>query len=58
MFLLLLSNIDELVLFASTSDESRIWHGHLHFNALKLLNQKSMVVGLPSIVCIDGVCEG
>lgn len=40
--------------------ESSLWHlryGHLNIKGLKLLSQKEMVRGLPSIDLV-GVCEG
>ncbi|XP_028072574.1 uncharacterized protein LOC114274797 [Camellia sinensis] len=46
---------------AHTNDESWLWHrrlGHLNFHSLKVLHQKNMVQGLPSIEEIHDVCEG
>ncbi|XP_049936006.1 retrovirus-related Pol polyprotein from transposon TNT 1-94 [Nymphaea colorata] len=46
--------------FMTKIDDSKLWHvryGHLHFNGLKLLHQKCMVYGLPSIDCHDDVSE-
>lgn len=42
------------------SDSSWLWHmryGHLNFNGLKTLQQKTMVTGLPHISCPSKVCE-
>lgn len=43
-------------------DKSLLWHlrfGHLHFNGLKLLERKEMVLGLPSIKDKEQtICEG
>lgn len=43
------------------NNDSFLWnqrYGHLNFNSLKLLKEKNMVVGLPSISKISEVCEG
>ncbi|GKU86114.1 hypothetical protein SLEP1_g683 [Rubroshorea leprosula] len=56
MFPLEISCLNDLALVANVKDDSKLWHlryGHLHFNGLKLLSQKKMVYGLPSIVPID-----
>ncbi|PKA46730.1 Retrovirus-related Pol polyprotein from transposon TNT 1-94 [Apostasia shenzhenica] len=61
MFPIKLSCFDSCALAAYTKDDSLIWHlryGHLHFNGMKLLNDNSMVFGLPSITCSNNVCEG
>ncbi|GKV47717.1 hypothetical protein SLEP1_g54586 [Rubroshorea leprosula] len=61
MFPLEISCLNDLALVANVKDDSKLWHmryGHLHFNGLKLLSQKKMVYGLPSIIPIDDVCEG
>lgn len=61
MFPLELSWLDDCALVADVSKMSQLWHlryGHLHFNGLKLLSQKNMVCGLPSIVHDDSLCEG
>lgn len=50
-----------VALKAHTNDESWLWHrrlGHLNFHSLKVLHQKNMVQGLPSIEEIHDVCEG
>lgn len=42
-------------------DESYLWHlryGHLNYKGLELLKDKNMVLGLPSIVPLNKVCEG
>lgn len=42
------------------SDISWLWHmryGHLNFNGLKTLQQRSLVTGLPHITCPTRVCE-
>lgn len=41
--------------------ESTLWRlrfGHLNFNSLKLLKQKEMVIGIPSINNERKICEG
>ncbi|GKV16453.1 hypothetical protein SLEP1_g27093 [Rubroshorea leprosula] len=61
MFPLEISCLNDLALVANVKDDFKLWHlryWHLHFNGLKLLNQKKMVYGLPSVVPIDDVCEG
>lgn len=61
MFPLELSCLDDCAMVANVRNESRLWHlryGHLHFNGLKLLGQKNMVMGLPSIGSVDSVCGG
>ena len=61
MFPLDIANLGDCAFAANMKDESWFWHlryGHLHFNGLKLLSQKQMVCGLPSIVCTNDVCEG
>lgn len=61
MFPLEISCLDDYALVATIKDDSWLWHlryGHLHFNGLKLLSQKKMVHGLPSVSCVDNVCEG
>ncbi|XP_074362887.1 uncharacterized protein LOC141703204 [Apium graveolens] len=43
------------------NDDTFSWHlryGHLNFNGLKLLKEKNMVIGLPSISKNSEVCEG
>ncbi|XP_077246040.1 uncharacterized protein LOC143885879 [Tasmannia lanceolata] len=60
MFPLELSCLDDCALVANVNNDSRLWHlryGHLHFNGMKLLSHKSMVAGLPSIICVHSVCE-
>ncbi|PKI72004.1 hypothetical protein CRG98_007620 [Punica granatum] len=45
---------------ATTSDSSTLWHlryGHLNFEALKLLEKKNMVMGLPKIEAPSNLCE-
>ncbi|GKV09408.1 hypothetical protein SLEP1_g20916 [Rubroshorea leprosula] len=61
MFPLEISCLNDLALVANVKDDSKLWHmryEHLHFNGLKLLSQKKMIYGLPSIIPIDDVCEG
>ncbi|KAK2971016.1 hypothetical protein RJ640_000365 [Escallonia rubra] len=46
---------------AKVMGESWLWHKrfcHLHFNALKMLQEKCMVKGLPAIDTISNPCEG
>ena len=45
---------------ADVQDSTWLWHlryGHLSFNGLKTLQQKSMVTGLPQIHCPSQLCE-
>ncbi|PKA48313.1 Retrovirus-related Pol polyprotein from transposon TNT 1-94 [Apostasia shenzhenica] len=51
----------EHVLVANIQVDSWLWHkryGHLNFHGLKLLYEKKMVDGLPSIDVMNEVCEG
>lgn len=51
----------DVALKAQICDESWLWHrrfGHLNFHNLKLLHQKKMVEGLPTIEERNDVCEG
>ena len=46
---------------ACVKDSAWLWHmrfGHLNFGGLKLLSQKKMVYGLPSIDQPNQLCEG
>lgn len=48
-------------LVTSVENDSWLWHkryGHLNFHGLKLLHEKKMVIGLPSINQVEEVCEG
>lgn len=61
MFPLQFSCHEDHALVVNVENESYLWHlqyGHLHFNGLKLPSQKKMVVTLPLINHIGGVCEG
>ena len=63
MFPFDVSYLNEFSLAANVSanDDSHLWHlryGHLHFNGLKLLSQRKMAFGLPSIMYADDVFEG
>ena len=43
---------EEKLALSSINDETTLWHlrfGHLNLKSLKLLKQKEMVIGLPSI---------
>ncbi|XP_073223450.1 uncharacterized protein [Cicer arietinum] len=45
----------------SVPDEAWCWHmrdGHLNFGALKIMGEKSMVKGMPSINHLSQLCEG
>ena len=60
MFPFKVSGIDH-ALIANMKTDSWLWHrryGHLNFLGLKLLHEKKMVEGLPSIEHEDGACEG
>lgn len=60
MFPLEVSNMGNFVLAAGEKYDSKLWHlryGHLNIKGLKLLNEKSMVLGLPKINSIE-LCEG
>jgi hypothetical protein len=49
-----------LCLSARRDDEAWLWHehfGHLHFEALKRLNAKGMVRGLPSLDHVEQFCD-
>lgn len=51
----------DLAMVANVKNDPWLWHrryGHLNFNGLKLLHEKKMVVGLPSIEQVEEVCEG
>ncbi|CAL9226316.1 unnamed protein product, partial [Arabidopsis halleri] len=55
-----MSSVEASSLVAKVSEETRLWHlryGHLHENALKMLSEKDMVVGLPKIEGLK-LCEG
>ena len=59
MFPFDMSTVESFALVAGVSDKN-IWHlryGHLSINGLQLLENKSMVIGLPKIDSID-FCEG
>ncbi|KAK3034956.1 hypothetical protein RJ639_032356 [Escallonia herrerae] len=61
IFPLEVSNVGKKVLVASERNATNLWHlryGHLNVKALKLLNQKGMVHGLPNINTLDKLCEG
>ena len=52
---------EEKLALTSIHDESTLWHlrfEHINFNNLKLLKQKEMVIGLPSIKNERKICEG
>ena len=61
MFLLNIQNDVAKCLKACYKDNAWLWHlrfGHLNFGGLKLLSEKEMVKGLPSISLPDQFCEG
>ena len=61
MFLLNIQNDIAKCLKACYKDTTWLWHlrfGHLNFGGLKLLSDKGMVKGLPSINHPDQFCEG
>ncbi|CAL8077649.1 unnamed protein product [Prunus armeniaca] len=46
---------------ASVCHFTTMWHrrlGHLNMSSLKLMHEQEMVVGLPEIKAVKGVCEG
>ncbi|KAL4369109.1 hypothetical protein GQ457_05G014540 [Hibiscus cannabinus] len=60
MFVLNLKTINEKCLKASVVNEAWCWHmrfGHLNFGALKMLGEKKMVNGIPSISHPNQLCE-
>lgn len=59
LFPLQVSNMEKYVFSVKENNESKLWHlryGHLNVRGLKLLSQKEMVSGLPTIENI-GLCE-
>ena len=60
MFPLKLSIVESRCMKATTQDHSNLWHlryGHLNFEALKLMEKKKMVVGLPKIDAPNNLCD-
>ncbi|KAL4376201.1 hypothetical protein GQ457_02G024740 [Hibiscus cannabinus] len=60
MFVLNLKTINAKCLKASVENEAWCWHmrfGHLNFGALKMLGEKKMVNGIPSISHPNQLCE-
>lgn len=50
----------EIEAMVSIASESCLWHkrlGHVNFDALKLLERKKMVEGLPIVITINDVCS-
>ena len=40
---------------------SRLWHehfGHVNYRYVQQMSTQALVLGLPHISCIDGVCQG
>jgi len=60
LFSLNLKTIEAKCLKANVQDESLYWHtrfGHLNFEALKSMEEKNMVHGIPSINHLNQLCE-
>ncbi|KAL4379471.1 hypothetical protein GQ457_02G032120 [Hibiscus cannabinus] len=60
MFVLNLKTINAKCLKASVENEAWCWHmrfGHLNFGALKMLREKKMVNGIPTISHPNQLCE-
>ncbi|KAL4304010.1 hypothetical protein GQ457_10G012770 [Hibiscus cannabinus] len=60
MFVLNLKTINAKCLKASVENEAWCWHmrfGHLNFGALKMLEEKKMVNGIPTISHPNQLCE-
>ncbi|KAL4280657.1 hypothetical protein GQ457_03G000810 [Hibiscus cannabinus] len=60
MFVLNLKTINAKCLKASVENEAWCWHmrfGHLNFGALKMLGEKKMVNGIPTISHPNQLCE-
>ena len=52
---------EEKLTLSLINDEFTLWHlrfRYLNFNSLKLLKQKEIVIGLPSIENERKICEG
>jgi len=50
-----------MCLNACVKDETWLWHmrlGHVNFDSLKMMAQKEMLKGLPSIIHPNKLCEG
>lgn len=48
-------------LIAHADSVSRLWHkcfGHVNYRYLQQMSTQALVIGLPQISCIDGVCRG
>ncbi|CAH9074982.1 unnamed protein product [Cuscuta epithymum] len=61
LYKVLLETTQPVCLTASTHDLSWLWHtrlGHVNFQALKEMNEKGMVRGLPNITHPTQLCEG
>ena len=59
MFRLEINNVEALNLASTIAPHSVLWHkryGHLNLKGMKILTQKNMVKGLPSVEKL-GVCE-
>jgi hypothetical protein len=55
------SSYFSLVFVAHSDDLNKIWHewfGHLNYRSLKQLCNQHMVIGLPLVLCSDGVWSG
>ena len=60
-FLMKLQSEMHIAFKASVCHSTTMWHrrlGHLNLSSLKLMQEQEMVVGLPEIKTVKGVCEG
>jgi len=61
MFLLNIETGVPKCLKACMKDEIWLWHmrhGHVNFDSLKMMSQKKMLKGLPSIIHLNQLCKG
>ena len=57
----LMMPLEHKVALTTTVESTKLWHlrfGHLNYKSLKVLKQKEMVIGLPSIIENKNICEG
>ena len=50
-----------LALLTHSNTQSKLWHerfGHLNYHYLQQLNSKEMVIGLPQVKYLEGLCPG
>ena len=61
LYILNLDRTDPVCLLSSFEDTAWKWHaryGHLNFQSLRQLGQRSMVQGMPSIEHVEQLCDG